>query len=96
MGLGKRIKQAISEINLLMCNSAANRFLCRCGSAPSHRAHGLLWVSVYKPQLRVHGEDIKQVHRVGAPQKAFVRVQDEIIVLQACRAGGQQVKFVQQ
>lgn len=96
MDLGKRIKQAISEINPLICYSADNCVNHRWVSDPdpAHRAYGLLRVAVNISQLCVHGEDIHQIHSVGASQEGFVRLQDEITVLQACKAGGWQVKFV--
>ena len=81
--------RVIREINRLIAKSDRPISLIL-----SHRAHGLLWIRLHRSQLFVHGEDISQVHGVGALQEGLVCLQDEIIVLQACRAGGWQVKFV--
>lgn len=65
-------------------------------SLTAHRAHGLLRFRARQPQLFVHGEDVDQVHGVGALQERLVGLHDEVVVLQACEAEGRQVKFVQQ
>lgn len=60
----------------------------------AHRAHRLLWVQ--NVQLFAGSEDIHQVHGVGAFQEGVVRLQDEVMVLQACTAGGRQVELLHQ
>lgn len=60
-------KQTIQEMNLLISNSSqSDHPESDFQPVVAHRAQGLLRVQVHYHELFVHGEDINQVHGVGA------------------------------